>query len=395
MQIYVKKLASQLRSSKNNVGTSFSQADAALAYVDLLGKKSFQQNNSMVYGTALFFGFVAQVATAVSSYTFFEQLLAIKLSPTLLPVAVVGVLGCIELLKYVSVNKGLEGYFALPQRIAPGLLVFAALLCAVSMYASIVGGGHFGVDTQKIASTTQQFSTKQATIRSEINAILHRNTWKGQTYLDKKEKALVYAKEAELQALKQQEATTLQTITAENELAATQYRIGFAIFDALFLLCSMYVWYYRNQVALEQLLTEELSTPLPTVSSTVVRHDEPVPLPENSPSSFPRPNRPIGFRYDFTHLKPTNPPHVSTPLSNQVLEETAPVGKKSMIFPSTSLPTKIVTKIVDENRGGICCLHCQGGYVKNHHTQKYCSEPCRVAAWEQRTGKQVVRAKKK
>jgi hypothetical protein len=45
---------------------------------------------------------------------------------------------------------------------------------------------------------------------------------------------------------------------------------------------------------------------------------------------------------------------------------------------------KHTTKIVNENR---VCHHCGVNYIHGHHKQKYCSELCRVEAWEKRTGK--------
>jgi len=217
MQNYVKNLAIQLNNSKNNKSTAFSQATNALNYVELLGKKTYQENNELIYFTALFFGVISQFATAVSSYSFFAEILAIKLSPTLLPFAVVLLLLLIEILKYVSIHKGLEGFFALPQRTNKALLVLAVLLCSISMYASILGGGNFGIDSQKITNTETAFNTEIAGLQADIQAITNRNTWKGQTYLSKKEKNLVYAKENEITKLKAAKENKLQIVFEENK----------------------------------------------------------------------------------------------------------------------------------------------------------------------------------
>lgn len=40
-----------------------------------------------------------------------------------------------------------------------------------------------------------------------------------------------------------------------------------------------------------------------------------------------------------------------------------------------------------ENRG--VCAHCGSDYERRVTWQKYCSEPCRVAAYELRTGKKL------
>jgi hypothetical protein len=41
------------------------------------------------------------------------------------------------------------------------------------------------------------------------------------------------------------------------------------------------------------------------------------------------------------------------------------------------------------------CTHCSNGYTYRHHKQKYCSDNCRIKAWEVRTGKQLKMKKKK
>ncbi len=48
------------------------------------------------------------------------------------------------------------------------------------------------------------------------------------------------------------------------------------------------------------------------------------------------------------------------------------------------------TKIVNENRiteGNRVCEHCGTAYTYRHKKQKYCSEQCRIAAWQHNTGR--------
>jgi hypothetical protein len=51
-----------------------------------------------------------------------------------------------------------------------------------------------------------------------------------------------------------------------------------------------------------------------------------------------------------------------------------------------NLTTPTATKIVNETKTATC-EHCGNGYLSNHKKQKYCCDACRVASWEQRTGK--------
>jgi hypothetical protein len=40
------------------------------------------------------------------------------------------------------------------------------------------------------------------------------------------------------------------------------------------------------------------------------------------------------------------------------------------------------------------CHHCNNEYTYRHHKQKYCSDACRIAAWEKRTGRKLKKGKK-
>lgn len=54
------------------------------------------------------------------------------------------------------------------------------------------------------------------------------------------------------------------------------------------------------------------------------------------------------------------------------------------------------TKIVNENRiteGNRICEQCGIAYTYRHKKQKYCSEACRITAWQDRTGRTLNRAK--
>jgi ribosomal protein S27AE len=41
------------------------------------------------------------------------------------------------------------------------------------------------------------------------------------------------------------------------------------------------------------------------------------------------------------------------------------------------------------------CKNCNAGFVYKHHKQLYCSDKCRIAAWEKRTGKKLKKKSKK
>ena len=420
MQDNIKKLVKTIAGKKNTANTVFNHANTEQEFMTLLSQKSYFENYSLLYYTALFFAFVSQLATAISSYTFFANLLVIKLSPTLLPFAVAILLLLIEILKYVSFNKGLEGVFALPQRPNHILLVFAVMLSAGSMYASIIGGGSFGIDAQRIVSTETKYDGEINTLRTEIAEIHKRNTWKGSTYLSKKEKKLVYSKEEELTRLKLQKENGLNSVAADNEIAATQYKFGFAFFDALFLLCTLYVWYFRKNVAVEGMVNENVSLAPTVIVQQLVTQQSVSQIPETKFSQ----------QVDKKNHKP---PHRST----QYLKFT-PVIKEMVKkenddenrIDDTRQEKEIFNEISDDNRinenrqennakmglGIRICLNsdnvkefnanpsnikkkisfdnCKTSFVANHKKQKFCCEECRKMSWEVKTNRPLVFKKK-
>jgi hypothetical protein len=409
MQNTIKKLVKTIAGQKNTANTVFNQANTEQEFMTLLSQKSYLENYSLLYYTALFFAFISQLATAVSSYTFFADLLAIKLNPTLLPFAVAILLLLIEVLKYVSFNKGLEGVFALPQRINYVLLVFAILLSAGSMYASIIGGGSFGIDTKRIISTETKFDGEIATLRNEIAEIHKRNTWKGSTYLGKKEKKLVYLKEEELSNLKLQKEQSLADAAADNQTAATQYQFGFAFFDALFLLCTLYVWYFRKCVAVEGMVNENVSiAPVVNVVQQPITQQLPTSSNSNSNSSSnPRSNSRLrhqtlkrirDFGKSNGNQAPTSNRHKPINNAQNMIQKSRESFKKlktieKLKHSNTHSDTHsegsvkvAVPEIVDEFAkteaklsldGNRICEYCKTAFTyKNFKRHYYCSKAC-------------------
>jgi hypothetical protein len=72
-------------------------------------------------------------------------------------------------------------------------------------------------------------------------------------------------------------------------------------------------------------------------------------------------------------------------VGNDLTNETATETDKTTV-------ESLTTKIVVNNQTRIC-EYCGTSYVYRHHKQKYCSEPCRIDAWEQRNGKTLVKVK--
>lgn len=396
MQNY-KELAKNLFNTQKNNFAAFTQTTKTLQFVEQLQPKTYYETYKDLYFGAIFFSVLAQIATAVSSYSFFADLFAPKITNEyLLIFSVCVILAIIETLKYLTLNKALLSVFSLPSKPNYILLSFALILSIVSIYASVFGGGNLGIDTQKVTTVKSEFDTEIATLRTEINDIAKRNSYKGNTYITGKDKKLLHSKETTLQALQAKKDSELNKVHSINENNANTFKIGFGCFDLLFILCSLYVWNFKKLVSIESLANE-----LPTVDSKQIAIENTNNLGNQIVSgannSIPQQTNRIGFHYDFTHLKKQAVNELPNEKPNEI---------ESNNVHQNELPNEIkeidnITKIVNENRitkivgSDIICLHCGNAYVKNHHKQKYCNENCRIASWELRTGKTFNKPKTK
>lgn len=246
------RLANSLHNQESESISTFDKNTNVLSFVKTLSStQSYYDSNVLMYRLAYVFSVVCQVATMVSSYTFFAAILAPKISIVLLPYVIVFLLLLIEVLKYVSFHKAMEGLFSLPYRLEVSFLLFASFLCIVSMYASIVGGGNLGIDKERIVSTNRLYDNQIVSIKDEIKSIVARNTWKGSTWFKPKDEALLHQKEALLSSVLAKKEKELNSIENDNQVQATTYRFAFAFFDLLFILCTVFIWNFKRNVVIE------------------------------------------------------------------------------------------------------------------------------------------------
>jgi hypothetical protein len=353
-----------------------------------LSAHSYFQTYRGLFFAALFFALVSQVASGLSSYTFYATLFQIKVSGILLVLTTVSVLALVEIGKYFLFHHVFADMFSLSgKKMAWGLLLVGLALSGLSMYASVVGGGNLGIDHARVTMAEDKFGSEIAQIRKEINEIQHRNTWKGQTWLPTKEKTLLHQKEAELARLKDQKTTTLLDIDQDNEKSKLTYQFGFGAFDLLFFLCLLFQYHYKKRCAVEYLANQ---TPV----SKVANREETTPLPSPTPSQglehlqgksnsaplyVPNSGQKIGFMFNHVPSK-HEIRHTNTEETNY--EQTQMKIEKD--------ENRVISQIENVlHEGNRICEYCGKVYVYMHNKQKYCCDNCRKEAWLIQTGKKV------
>lgn len=400
MQV-TQKTAKELYNSLQKVSVlgTYTNVETVATFAHELTAKPYYIRYKQLFWLCVGLSFVAQIASLISSYAYFEGVFSVAIKhPYLLVVGVLVVLMTIEILKRLLLTNSLQSWFGLQRVFSPIPTLFAVILSILSMYASVTGGGSFGVDLAKEVATAtvhhtntdslaKVYDTEIGVIRSEIAKIEHRNSLNGATWLPKQERKLVHAKEQrirELQAAKdldianhkQQAAKEIETVRIENQTNKETYQYWFLGFELLFLACMVFMYDYKRKSVIENLLHD---TQPQTVNSNENRitkivnelnqqntTTEPTPT---APIPIPTPTQPQRIGFIFGTAKPT--------------KETLPTNENRN------------TIIVNENSSGLrTCKHCQKEYAYKHHKQQYCTENCRVESWEQRTGKKLNKGKK-
>jgi hypothetical protein len=360
----------------------FNQSSLEERFAEYYKQRTFFERYYPIYAICIFFALVFQVLSALSGYQFFSDILSVKITQTTwLIVVTVTAQIIIEVLKYFVVGTVFRDLFAIRTRPDVGLTIVAILLSGLSVYSSVIGGGKYGVDNAKVETTFNRHDSEIKAIRSEIEAIKQRNTWKGQTWLNKREKELIYQKENQLAAAIAARDNELAKVNEENTINETTYRYGFALFELGFLLCVFFQHKFGSRVAIESGLinadfkklvitfndfTEHSINKAKEQAHQTLEHLQktaplPVQLPNPIPNPVPNPvpERQIGFTFGWQE-KPKEPIHENR-----------------------------ITKIVNENRvhNLRICKNCGKEYIYKHHKQIYCCEECRIESWEKRTGK--------
>jgi hypothetical protein len=318
-------------------------------------------------------------------------------------------------------------------RIPYGLAVVAIFISALSIWASIQGGGNMAVNPQAIEQAASPFAAEAAILRQEIADIKNRNTWKGKIWIAGADKKLLHQKEAQLARVLTGRDQATAKAEAKEAMNVQTYQYAFSGFELVFIICTLWAWYFRRRVAVEaesQYLTEK---------TTEGREAQSQPLPYEQPKATPRN---IGFTFAWQQANetgnnetgksnPTSPVHAQkftnqsgkeTPTMINVQNTTNETGKLNPTSPvhaqkftnqsgketptminvqnttnqsGKETPTMINVQNTTNHSGcnvfGLrTCKHCGKSFERNHKVQQYCSKSCKVAAWELRTGKKFI-----
>jgi hypothetical protein len=379
MQKEIKKLLNSLKSQNSNVVTEISNVETLNTFENELTPKSYYLTYKPIYIFAGVFSYLTQIASVISSYSFFAGVLGANIPNIyLLAFFVCVILLTIELVKRLLTVLVGTNLFGIEKKKAILPIISLLLVSMVSIYASVIGGGSLGIDTKKVVITETKFDTEIATLRTEIKAIQDRNSYKGKTYLPKKERELLHAKERELTNFKAAKDNELQKVNELNTLNETRYKYGFAVIELLFFACMYFIFDFKRKSVLENLLINSLQD---TGQSIQGNNSEQTIQGNNNTGAIPQSTPPQRIGFTFANLDKEVIPQ--TELPNEVLSNTTVNVNGERI-------TVNVGRLKENEKE---CEHCKTVFTYKHWNAKYCGDDCRIAAWELRTGKTFNKGK--
>jgi len=262
--------------------------------------------------------------------------------------------------------------------------IVAALVMCVSIAAALYGAkempGVFyplparSVDATAAAQLTADIDRVQKDIDRTTSTLASEKNWVAENRtlprLQKERAALVNKRDAaqkEAGGRGDTDHAEALALRADNVAKMQTYTIGAAIVaELVFLFCTGFIFYYLFRAFAEQ----EQDAPQPD--------ETPAPTENKATGAGNGLSNPIGQRINGQPINTANGVGIDN-------ETRPPIG---FAYANRNAPARtenVETQTVHTNQR--LCEHCQTPYIYGHARQRYCTEVCRVAAWEGRTGK--------
>jgi hypothetical protein len=242
-------------------------------------EKSYFDSYKAFYVLCVCLAFLSQIASAYSSYTFFHQILKIKIQHVeVLMYATIAVIILIEVLKYYFYKISLQKAFALKREISIFLIAPTFIISFVSIYASVIGGGTLGENHKTIQTHHQDTKSLTEAIKMEIKAIQQGDEFKQVVWIGNGKTSkvlndtglkLVEAKQKEVESILKKAEEQESKLNQENKTNNQRYSLVFALFEALFIVCSYFIWHFKRTSIIDRKLKRELQNFEDTSKSNV------------------------------------------------------------------------------------------------------------------------------
>ena len=232
--------------------------------------REFYDSYKVLFWIAIVLAFIMQLASATSAYNYIDQIIAIKIAQIdLRLILVLATLVFVEVIKYHLYSITLQKAFARPRAFEPFLILLTLAVSAFSFFASVSGGGEYGVDHKKEKTRSNYYDKKISEVKSQIQEIQNSEAYKVVKWIGNGQTALVLSpeglkliqkREAELSEFKQEKAQQLQKINQENSTNRKRYEYAFGTFEIIFILCQLFIWHFKRSSAQDREISEQINS---------------------------------------------------------------------------------------------------------------------------------------
>lgn len=368
-------------------------------------EKSLAATNSAKVRTLSLLSYLPNILSATTAGFFvlyllsgYTQTVAIVLGALLLMIVV-----AIEVGKRYLISGAAKDRYTVG-KVAPLAVGALALLFGASMGASYMGGKALVVETAappdrphnpEVDSLKQLLAAESATIDR-----LQKTTWKGKVTSDavkginrsKQIQTSITERLLALEAQSDAEHTTLLQKHTAKHLNFGYLLGGLAALADIFLLGMIWTaWHLRYQVA--------AVTSRKTATQKAAKNDETQAVADAAFEAIKVATKAAedaalaataathaAARSSRIDTYGHNPAHLNNAPSERKIGFTADRNDTN----DNRNNENRITKIVNENRiteGNRVCEHCGTAYTYKHKKQRFCSEQCRIAAWQHNTGR--------
>lgn len=361
---------------------------------------TFSKRFWLVNLSLMFLAFAVQVASLITAgfmlYHYFGNVPILLRIPLLLVVVLV-----IEIIKRIALDDVLKSAFQY-RDFEPFSFAVSMVFVSISIGISY-GGASYVADLiiatpaavepilkddasikadyqEQIAEQQQERDTLRATrlyygkLRSEDQRSIdqHNETIHNLKTQQRSDLQLL-AKENKVLAEKAEAATAVLVAQATIKRQELQLQLEYAVigFETLLLLCLCFSWWYYDNCRKERLGMAETPAVKTTSTTPITAERTPAVTAAVTPGQAP----PISYQRK--------------------------IGFVDYQAPQTAAVEESPTPVVDTNKAAEVaaeytrkCPVCEKGFIHNSWNHKYCSEACKIKAWEKRHGRKYKKYKK-
>jgi hypothetical protein len=298
---------------------------------------------------------------------------------------------CFELVKNAFAGDFFSDLFK--RQTVPTVLLWVCLaFIAFSIASSFIGAKYvpYTVKPAAVSANFEQYDKEKAQLLLQVETAQKQNLYRG--VLTSGGRKIIENLHSQIESLNKQRTAHAETVAIENQkseletVGLSQYLGYFSIVsELLYILCNAFIWYYLYRCFLELGIDNSIQTETKAAPQTVANSA----FSQYGGIAAPKAETPKTPKIGFIYGQNTN--DASSSAANDASSSAANDASSSAANDASSSAANDNTL----SKFGVgTCAHCNTKFQRNSPAHKYCSEPCKIAGWELKTGKKFIPKRK-